>query len=284
MYILSSMKCYSSFVFAALFVIPVAFARAQILPREDQQADAGLEDLYDKYEQQENTQRKKAKEAQDAAVASPERRKEIEQEVNKLSQLANLAPFQDIAVIQRRYLPKTYRLEMSGSGLFSTNNAYFNNLGLSARLGFYFHERYGVEATYQAVTSTERPITEGLIDNQNIRTAALVEPESYYGLMFKWVPVYGKMAWFQEKIIPYDFYFTPGFGMSTTTGGESESTLSLGMGQLFALSKSFGVRWDFYWNYYQATVNVDGKNEKQNHSDLFLSIGLSYFIPEATYR
>lgn len=282
MFILKNMKRHTPLIFSTLILLSFSFAHAQILPREDQQADAGLEDLYDKYESDEVKQRERKREEE--KKSTDEEQPPVDKDLNKLSELATLSPFQDIAVIQRRFLPKTMRLEMSGNGLFSTNNAYFNNFGLGARLGFFFQERYGIEATYQMVGSSERPITEGLVDNQNIKTSALVEPESYYGLMFKWAPIYGKMAWFQERIIPFDFYFTPGFGVSTTASGESESTLSLGMGQLFALSKSFGVRWDFYWNYYQTTVVVDGISDKQNHSDLFLSLGVSYFIPEAGYR
>src|SRR5690606_4684828 len=110
------------------------------------------------------------------------------------------------------------------------------------------------------------------------------EPESFYGAVFKWSPIYGKMAWFQQKIVPFDIYFTPGFGISTTGLGTTETTITMGVGQLFALSKSFGVRWDFIWNYYQAEVELDGVRQKNNHSDLLLSVGLSYFIPEATYR
>ena len=67
-----------------------------------------------------------------------------------------------------------------------------------------------------------------------------------------------------------------------------EASYLLGIGQLFALSKSYGVRWDFNWNYYQSDVDVSTtgspKIESRHHSDLFLGIGLSYFLPEATYR
>lgn len=278
-----SMRAKPSLIFILVHFLFCSLLSAQILPREDQQVDAGLEDLYDKYENEENKllekQRSEEKKSENAIEEPP-----ADIEVNKLSELSMLSPFENIAVIQKRFLPKTMRLEMSGNGLISTNSAYFNNIGIGARLGFYFDEKYGLEAGYQVVTSSQRPITEGLVDNQRIKTSALVEPESYYGLAFKWAPVYGKIAWFQEKIIPFDLYFTPGFGFSKTTHGGSEPTFTLGLGQLFALTKSVGVRWDFYWNNYKAKITVDGVSQTQNHNDLFLGIGLSYFIPEATYR
>src|SRR5690606_18135541 len=135
---------------------------------------------------------------------------------------------------QRRFLPKSSRMELSGSGLISTNNAFFNNFGVSVRGAYFFNEKYGVEAIYSFLSSAERPITKNLVDKQGVDTKALVEPESFYGAVFKWSPIYGKMAWFQQKIVPFDIYFTPGFGISTTGLGTTETTITMGVGQLFA--------------------------------------------------
>lgn len=276
------MQTFSSYVFTAALFLFVQSSFAQILPREDQQTDAGLEDLYDKFEETEASQQatKKSKEAEE----KKNQEVKVEKDLSKLSELSSLLPFNDIAVIQKKFLPKTARFEFSGSGLFSTNNQYYSNLGIGLRGAYYFTEKYGVEATYIYLTSAERPITEGLVDNQRISTQSLVEPESYMGLSFKWTPWYGKIAWFQQKIVPFEFYFTPGFGMTGTANGDSNATMSLGAGQLFALSKSMAARWDLTWNYYSADVTVNGAVESQAHSDILLGVGISFFYPEATYR
>lgn len=279
------MKINSTWLLTTLIMVSSNYSQAQILPREDQQTDAGLEDLYDKFESEEDTQQSKRV---DAEKKREESEQKSEQQINKLSELSTLAPFDDIAVIQRRFLPKTERFELSSSVVLSTNNQYFNNYGVNLRGAYYFKEKYGIEGTYQYLTNSERPITKGLTENQNISTRSLVEPETYMGLVFKWTPLYGKMAWFQKKIIPFDIYFAPGIGVTTTASGGSSSAMSLGFGQLFALNKSYGVRWDFNWNYYQADVDVTTSGvtsiETRNQSDLFLGIGFSYFIPEAKYR
>src|SRR5690606_31436974 len=142
--------------------------------------------------------------------------KEAQKEATRLSELVDLAPFDNIAVIQKRFLPKLNRFEVSGSGMVTTNNAFFNTFGLAVNLAFFFNVTFGVEGTYAFMTSSERRITVGLVDNQNIDTRSLVQPESFYTDSLKWSPIYGKMAWFQQKIVPFDFYFTPGFGMSQT--------------------------------------------------------------------
>lgn len=243
--------------------------------------DTGVEELYDKFEDQENKQQSQKKEE---VKAKEESDKVAEKEINKISDLSNLAPFDDVAVIQKRFLPKTGRTEFSTSAVISTNNQYFNNVGLGFRVAYHLQEKYALEATYLMMTSTERPITKGLIDNQQIQTQSLVEPQSFYGLSFKWTPLYGKVALFQQKIIPFDIYFTPGFGVTSTQAGGSEATITLGTGQIFALTKSLAARWDFVWNYYQPKVTVDGVSQTRNQSDIFIGVGVCYFIPEATYR
>ncbi|MCB0349877.1 MAG: outer membrane beta-barrel domain-containing protein [Bdellovibrionales bacterium] len=280
----TSMNFVSACVLTSLIFFLSNFAQAQILPREDQQADAGLEDLYDKFENEEAAQKSKRDKDQ-----KQRDERQSEKDITKLSELSTLAPFEDIAVLQRRFLPKTGRVELSGSLALSTNNQYFNNYGVNLRGAYYFQEKYGIEGVYQYLANSERPITSGLTENQSISTRSLVEPESFMGVTFKWTPLYGKMAWFQKRIIPFDIYFTPGVGVSNTASGGSASTMTLGMGQLFALNKSYGVRWDFNWNYYQTEVDVTTTGggtvkESRNQSDLFLGIGFSYFIPEAKYR
>ena len=246
----------------------------------DESSDTELEQLYDKFEDQdvERTAKKKKR-------VSEAKAKRLEREYTKLSDLGTLAPFNDIAVIQRRFLPKTERFELSGSAVFNTNNQFFNILGLGLRGSYFFTEKYGFEVSYLFLNSSERDVTSNLQDSpNNIKTDSLVEPDSYFGAAFRWTPVYGKIAWFEKKIIPFDFFFTPGFGMTKTVFGGSESTFSLGMGQQFALSKSSAVRWDFVWNFYSAETEVDGVRETKNNNDLMLMIGYSFFFPEAKYR
>lgn len=246
----------------------------------DSNSDSDLEGLYDKFETQ-DTERKEKKQKR----ASEAKALRLEREYSKLSDLGTLAPFNDIAVIQKRFLPKTGRFEFSGSGVLNTNNQFFSILGAALRGSYFFNEKYGVELSYLFLNSSKRDITKNLNKNQNIATDSLVEAESYMGAAFRWTPVYGKIAWFEKKIIPFDLFFTPGFGMTKTAFGNNESTFSIGMGQQFALSKRSAVRWDFNWNFYSADVRLTNNvEETKSHSDLMLMIGYSFFFPEATYR
>ena len=243
------------------------------------EADEGgveVEALYDKFEADNGKKR-----------AKPNDVKKIElKEANTLSELAGLAPFTDVAVIQRRFLPRTGRFEFSGSGMTSVNNPFFNNLGLSLRGAYYFQERHGLELQYSLFSNTRRGVTASLEDKRGVRTTNLVTAKSYMGAAYKWIPLFGKITFLNSHIVPFDLSFTAGMGMSKTDK-KQEPTFHLGSGQTFAISKSFAVRWDVVWNFYQATADsavAGGGETTTNHNDLFLSVGASFFIPEATYR
>ncbi len=233
----------------------------------------------------------------DEELTVPEEKPEVKLpqsvDVKDLSDLAKLAPFDDIAVIQKRFLPKTGRFELFAGPTAIINDAFFMSVGAVGRAGFYFRERWGVEATALFLNTSNRAVTQGL-KKRGVLAESLITPESYYGLDVKWTPTYGKMAWRNQSITPFDLYFSFGLGSTNTTQGSGEPTLHLGTGQIFAQSKSMAWRWDFSWNFFSAEVVVTddrpgaapGATMKSRslYNNLFLTIGASFFFPEATYR
>jgi outer membrane beta-barrel protein len=217
-----------------------------------------------------------------------EERKRIKNEkIDKLSDLVKLSPFSDIAVISKKFLPKTKRFEIAPLGVMSLNNPFFDNYGIGIHLGYGFSERYGVEFLYNFLTDSEKGITTNLRENQNVSTRSLVVPKSFLGAVFKWSPIYGKMAWFQEAIVPYEIYFTPGIGLAQTEEN-NEIAFQLGTGQLFAVTRSMAFRWDLNWRFYNATVketlNSQTTTSSQFHSDFILQFGISLFFPGVKAR
>ena len=174
--------------------------------------------------------------------------------LQNLSDLATLAPFSDVAVIQKRFLPKTGRFELSGGAFTNFNNPFFNAIGVSARLAYYLTERYAVEGIANIATTSTRQVTDDLEKTPAITTDNVVTSNGFYGLAFKWNPIYGKITWLNKSIVPFDINFNVGLGMTSTTEDEMEPTLHLGTSQVFALSKGMAFRWDLTWNMYQATT------------------------------
>ena len=197
-----------------------------------------------------------------------------------VSDLGKLSEFDDIAVIQERYLPKTGRFEAYIAPTMVLNDAFFLNYGGNARISYSFQERYSVEFVGFLLATTKRQVTTGL-EARGVTTTSLVTPKSYLGLDFKWTPVYGKMA-FNDKIVPFDLYFSLGAGATGTLQGSSEPTLHFGTGQIFARTKNTAYRWDFSWNMF--TSQPVGQTSRSYYNTLFISVGMSFLFPEATYR
>jgi len=250
-------------------------AEESAAPAAPENPEQELEALYDKSEVEPAPKDDKLKQGSE--------KKEIQ--VQSLSDLAKLSPFSDVAVIQRRFLPKTNRFELSATGFSNLNNPFFNSLGISARLAYYLRERYAIEVLGTAQTTASRQVTDDLEENRRITTDNVVTSRGFYALAFKWNPIYGKMTWLNKTIVPFDINFNIGAGMTITTEGESEPTLHLGTSQVFAWTKSVAFRWDLIWNMFNATVkNDDGSTETMSQNDLFLGFGMSFYFPEATYR
>lgn len=205
-------------------------------------------------------------------------------EVKGVADLGKLESFEDVAVIQKRFLPRTGRFEFFLGPTLVLNDAFFLNFGGQGRFAYYFSERYGIEAVGTYLSINERQVTTDLREKRGVLTKSFVTPQTYMGLDLKWSPVYGKQTWMNKRIIPFDLYFSLGLGMTGTNQNTSEPTLHLGTGQAFAQSKGFAWRWDFSWSMFQATSSVTPNAGASLYHNLLLTFGASFFFPEASYR
>ena len=204
-----------------------------------------------------------------------------------IANLGRLENFEDIAVIQKRYLPRTGRFEVFVGPTAVLNDAFFLNFGVNGRLAYYFSERYAIEGVGTYLSINERQVTTDLRDKKGVITNSFVTPQTYAGLDFKWSPVYGKMSWMNRKITPFDLYFSVGGGLTGTNQNTSQATLHLGTGQAFAYTKGIAWRWDFSWAMFNATSNIQSTTSQPAPSlyhNLMLTFGMSFFFPEASYR
>jgi outer membrane beta-barrel protein len=203
----------------------------------------------------------------------------------QISKLKNLEPFTEVAVIQRRFLPKTNRFEASGGLATVMNDAFFLTGGLMANIAYNFTEFYGVELNYLTAQTSERQVTTDLRAHSVKPQDNFVVSKSYTGLAFKWAPIYGKIAFLEDKIIPYDLFFSVGYGQTFTNQDRTEGTIRLGFGQVFALSKDLAFRWDFAYHQFSAMIrNSSGRQSTSDTKNIFVYLGVSYFFPEAKYR
>jgi outer membrane beta-barrel protein len=240
-------------------------------------SETEVEELYDKNDGEE-------KKVENKAVDQHKDKPAPEVPAKTLADLVSESEFQDVAVIQKRFLPKSNRWELTGSGITNLNNPFFNNLGVNGGLTYYLRERWGVEGIFNWVATSKRKVVKDL-ETQGIDTANLVTTKYFYGAAVKWNPIYGKMTWLNKRIVPFDLNFSGGLGLTKTNEGGSEMTVHMASSQVFAMTKAMAVRWDICWNFFNATTTTaSGRQDKVFQSDIYLGLGMSFYFPEATYR
>ena len=141
--------------------------------------------------------------------------------IKSISDLSRLAPFRDVAVIQRRYLPKTFRGELGLSLNGLLNNKFFYSGGLSGELGFFVREKLGFGASGMAFWRMQRAVSKNLQATTGISAFTNAQSRYYGGGYFKWNPVYGKFAFsfLENRIVYFDMFFLLGGGMIYLTRG-----------------------------------------------------------------
>ena len=223
--------------------------------------------------------------------------------IKSLSDLQQLTPYESVSVIQKRYLPKTFRGEFNLSTSFVINHTFFYLGGLSARAGFFIREDHG----FGLEGSAFLPAVNKLVTNEMISPPNLILPftavfsQFYGGAYYKWSPIFGKFAVLNKKIIYFDMYMTFGAGVSRVVKGLNDKTLenlegatslpqlakdvfptiNLGLGQMFAINQSWAFNWDLKWLY---TIVQYQNQEKYTPLDINLSLGINYYFPGAGYR
>lgn len=208
------------------------------------------------------------------------------------SELTNLAPFSEVTVIQKKYLPKTNRFQLNLGGNYLTNNPFYQSFGFTGRISFFFNEYFGLEVSYLKLNRSPKQVTQDLYDYHKVSTSSLVSSDSYTGGDLVFVPFYGKMTWMDNVIVPFDTYISLGAGSTQTSNGSSANTYHLGVGQTLAISKSSVFRWDLSANNYTTAVLPLTSNNStttagatnQNFTDIYLGLGLSFLFPGAKYR
>lgn len=235
-----------------------------------------------------NTQSSQSKENRQQELPAQLSNQKQAVEVQDLKDLNRLAPFSEVSVIQKKFLPKTQRFQLFVAGSVMTNTPWYNNVGAKLNLAYHFTENFGLEINSHFMTNSERESTKEIKDEHNLVAEQFIYTKNYVGLDLMWSPMYGKIAGLDESVVPFDMYFTIGGGTSATNSQEENvATLHLGVGQIFAISKSMAIRWDYSFNTFAATpivtAGASGVSENRTN-DLVLSAGLSFFFPEASYR
>ena len=115
----------------------------------------------------------------------------------QIGELEKVSDFKDIIVLQKRFLPKTKRLELSLGLQTNFDNPYEVDGGPVLRVAGYFLEPHGIELSAGMFSRWDRQLGKD-IEQMEI-SGIIYRIDNYFGVAYKWQPIYGKMAWFDKK-------------------------------------------------------------------------------------
>lgn len=232
-------------------------------------------------------------------ATKPEARESDKLDIRKLEQKYWSAKDDDFSVVQNRRYVKKERFYLTGSFGIPFNDPYSTGTIAGASLGYFFSERWGVEANYNSYSLrrndavTQFVDTYGAIPNHNVL-------KNNYFLSGIWVPFYAKMSVVDKAIIYFDMGLSVGVGnlgydIAQAEGDLSKSTMAykVGIFQQIFFSEHFAIRADLTntWSnqekmkYYAPNTNVGGINTGSGTRDLgselindtSLMIGITYW-------
>ena len=243
--------------------------------------------------------------------SSPDRSKRIKyMQIKSLSDLQKLTPKDSVSVIQKRYMPKTFRGEFNLSLSNVINHTFFYLGGTYARAGFFVREDHGFGLEGFALLPPLFKMTANdMIGPPNsISPLGIVLTKFYAGAYYKWSPFFGKFAVLNRKIVYFDMYMTLGAGMNWLLNGRDviEKKLgksgiklekkivklpnlksnkfpafSIGTGQMFSITQDWAFNWELKW-LLTLVQYEDGQIYSSWNTNL--SLGMNYYFPGAKYR
>lgn len=195
--------------------------------------------------------------------------------------MATEQTYNDLGVIQRSYMPKSERYQTYLGFVFAPNDVFYNTFGLNGRFNYHINETWGVELSGFWMTSSKSADLENIESKQGVTVKNVSSMRSMLSGHVYFSPIYGKTAWLDDKIIPYEVFASVGFGRLVDQNHRPADALILSIGELFSTTRSDAFRVDLSFAVYQATT-VSGQKQSQN--SIFLNLGWSHFFPEPSYR
>ncbi len=165
----------------------------------------------------------------------------------------------DFSVVQNRLYTKANRLALSLQYGTLVNDPWSDGPTMAGSLGYYFSERFGVEAHYQKTNSKDNKALTNLKAQSGFANHGKIM--GYQGLSANWVPFYAKMSVLNGTIIYFDMAISPGIGMTNYEQqreignlAKAAPTLSLDITQSFFFSKYAAFRVDYKNRWFQEEI------------------------------
>ncbi len=197
------------------------------------------------------------------------------------SDVKSSVDYNDIAVVQKNFMPKSQRFQVAGGLTLAPNDVFYRTMGFNLRGGYHFTETWGFEVNYIGLSSSKSAEATDLEEKQRVSLQNVVTPKSFLGVNAYFNSMYGKAAFSERAIIPFEIYQIFGFGQVTTASSSGNSGFYFGIGDMFSRSRNGAWKIELsVWIYNSKT----SKGDSLNTNTLFLTFGYGHFFPEAGRR
>jgi outer membrane beta-barrel protein len=220
-------------------------------------------------------------------------------DIKKLEQKYWSAKDDDFSVVQNRRYVKAERFYLTASAGIPFNDPYSTGSITGGSLGYFFSERWGLEANYNSANMKDNDAVSQFVDTYKAMPNHNVYKSSYF-LNGIWVPFYAKMSVLDRSIIYFDMGLSVGAGnldyeITQFEGNISKSTFAykVGIFQQIFFSEHFAIRADLIntWStqdklkFYAPNTNVGGTTTgsgprdmgSETINDTSLMLGLTYW-------
>jgi len=210
--------------------------------------------------------------------------------------------WQDIVVVVRKPFLKSHRTELMPFVGTSMNDNMIRHYTVGGELAYYLTDvlAVGVEGLYYRPSFRE---PYDLVARQARRLPTLNEYKWSAALNFHYVPVYGKFALLDHKLVTWEVQFTAGIGAGQSKVVQRDTnfpaftnlliTPNVGASMRFFLAKwvtiSLGVRDYVFYDHFEpknrsAEMNATAEEAKSNAdgaliNNVMFQIGLSFWVP-----
>jgi len=144
----------------------------------------------------------------------------------------------ELEVIQNRQYKKLGKFRLGVAGGIVATDPFLSVKDFGGSVGYYFGENWALQftGTKYFVSSSSALQTLELTGNGTL----LNRPKAHYALEALVSPLYGKLSFFGNKILYFDFYLLGGLGMLSGENGTSTAP-HLGIGQQVYLTRTVAL-------------------------------------------
>jgi outer membrane beta-barrel protein len=239
--------------------------------------------------------------AQDEEASSPAQAEEPQKvDVQNLEKRYWAPKDKKFKVVQNRTYTKTKKVSLSVMPSLMLNEEYSKGFGVSASVGYYFTDRWGLELEYQSMSLEDNDLQDEVVNLGGFANHG--KTTNYFGVTGRWMPFYAKMSFLGTKIVYFDLSLGLSMGMmnyeqqfrgndpavEAALAGQNldQSAFAVGfdVSQSFYLSKKLLLRVDYKHRFFTEDIIVGGTTapgtsagDRQEDS-ISLNLGVTYLF------